>query len=383
MVKATTWNSEEGCRNVAFQDEGKTTCRMIDYGLPPASDQIEVTLFGPGYGEAIAVHLGENNWLLVDSCIDPNTGSPAALTYLDCLGVLPEKVKTIVASHWHDDHVRGIFALAEKYNTAEFQLSAVFTDQEAMYFLAAFSGNATPGQSRGSQELFKVMQSRDVVSFVAQRSNILELKLQTKTIRVTALSPVHAAIAQSVAHMAQYLPRPSGGSPINHAPELQTNLESITIHIDLGDDAILLGADLEDHNKLGWSAVVEDAWCKQRLQATAYKVAHHGSVSGDSPVIWASLLRPEPVACLTPFSLGAHRLPTDDDRERIRSKTPHRYISSGSSRRPEMDRTQLKRLQDICRNLTRVNSGFGAVRLRKKQGEMSWGVECFGTAQAL
>lgn len=356
---------------------------MIDYGPPPSSDQTEVTLFGPGFGEAIAVHLGENNWLLVDSCIDPNTGSPAASTYLDFLGVKSEQVKTIVASHWHDDHIRGLFALAEKYADAEFQLSAVFTNKEASYFLAAYSGNAAPGQSRGSRELFKVVQQRDMVSFVSQRSNILELALQNKIIRVTALSPVNAAIAQSVAHMAQYLPQPRGESPINHAPELKNNLESIAIHIDLGDDAILLGADLEDHNKLGWTAVVQDPWCSQRIPATAYKVAHHGSVSGDTETIWATLLRPDPVACLTPFSLAGQRLPTDDDRVRIRSKTPHGYISSGSSRKPDMDRTGLKRLSDICQNLARVDSGFGAIRLRKKESEKSWGVECFGTAQPL
>lgn len=46
---------------------------MIDYGAPPAADEIEFSLFGPGYGEAVAVHLGDGTWLLIDSCIDPDS----------------------------------------------------------------------------------------------------------------------------------------------------------------------------------------------------------------------------------------------------------------------------------------------------------------------
>ena len=39
---------------------------MINYGPGPASHEIEITVFGPGYGEAIAVHLGEQQWMLID-----------------------------------------------------------------------------------------------------------------------------------------------------------------------------------------------------------------------------------------------------------------------------------------------------------------------------
>ena len=110
---------------------------MIDYGAPPAADEIEVTLFGPGYGEAIAVHLGDGSWLLVDSCIDPDSKTPASETYLDQIGVNASHVRAIVASHWHDDHVRGISRLAARYPAADFVLSGVFNKAEAGAFLAA------------------------------------------------------------------------------------------------------------------------------------------------------------------------------------------------------------------------------------------------------
>jgi len=74
----------------------------MQYTAGPAPDEPEVVVFGPGYGEAIAVHLGDNQWLLVDSCRNPKTKVPASLEYLQEIGVDPTQVLAVVASHWHD-----------------------------------------------------------------------------------------------------------------------------------------------------------------------------------------------------------------------------------------------------------------------------------------
>lgn len=354
---------------------------MIDYGLPPAGDEVEITLFGPGYGEAIAVHLGDSAWLLVDSCIDPSSKAPASAQYLDQIGIKTTQVRAIVASHWHDDHVRGFSELAAKYPDAELIISGVFQEKEARTFLSAYSGAQSADLARGAKELYSAMKLRETVYPVLNRSIILEASLNGRKVCVTALSPVSDAYAQFVARLASYLPRK--GKSINIAPELHPNLEAVAIHIDLDNDAILLGADLEEHNRLGWSAVVADSWSGARKPASAFKVAHHGSYTGDCPQVWATLLAQEPTACLTPFTRGNVKLPTDTDRQRIRGNTQHAFISSGSSRRPNMDSRQLKRLNDICKNLAQVDSGFGAIRLRKKIGTPTWGVELFGAAQPL
>lgn len=356
---------------------------MIDYGTGPAADELEVTVFGPGYGEAIAVHLGANRWVLVDSCLDPETKSPASLSYLDRIGVPQESVISIIASHWHDDHVRGLSEIVARCTTAELNISATFSDEEALAFLSAYSGEHTPGLAKGARELFQSVQSRDTVHIVHQRSNIIDEQIGGRRVHVTALSPVEAALAQSVARLASYLPSPKGGSSVKHAPELEPNIESVVVHIDIDGEAILLGSDLENHAALGWSAVVLDRWVSGRIPATAYKVAHHGSHTGDDQAIWTTLLQPDPVACMTPFINGSVKLPTDSDKKRIRAATPDCYISSAASRRPNMDNAQLKRLNDICRNLAPINTGFGAIRMRKVIGHDSWQVKCFGNAQPL
>ncbi|MHB8348634.1 MAG: MBL fold metallo-hydrolase, partial [Acidiferrobacterales bacterium] len=311
----------------------------------------------------------------------PHRNIPASEFYLTRLGVDAKQVCCIVASHWHDDHVRGIANLATTYPNADFIISAVFNHREAAAFLAAYGGASSAGLARGAKELFSVISTRKNVSAVLHRSIVLEMTINKRTVLMTALSPVQAVFAQSIAHMAQYLPQKD--QPINHIPELRPNLAAVALHIDLGDDAILLGADLEEHETFGWSAVVADQWSGKRRPATAYKVAHHGSVTGDCPDVWKNLLKPDPVACLTPFTHGNVRLPTDTDKGRVKHNAGHAYISSGASRRPDIDSRVLKRLGDICKNLAQVDAGFGAVRLRKKIGAISWGVELFESAVAL
>ena len=213
------------------------------------------------------------------------------------------------------------------------------------------------------------------------KSIVLQATLNKRQVIVTALSPMPSAFAQFLAHVGSYLPR--NGQPINHAPEVRPNLAAVALHIDLGDDAVLLGADLEEHHTYGWSAVVADRWSGARRPATAFKIAHHGSHTGDCTQVWARMLKSTPTACLTPFTLGNLRLPTDADKARVKGNTALPYTSSAASRRPEMDSRLLKRLGDICKNVARVDSGFGAVRLRRQVDTAAWGVELFGSAQAL
>ena len=84
-----------------------------EVGVAPSKDEVEVTLLGPGYGESIVVHFGQGEWIIVDSCIN-DAREPQALEYLRAIGVEPdEAVSLIVATHWHDDHIRGMAKVVE------------------------------------------------------------------------------------------------------------------------------------------------------------------------------------------------------------------------------------------------------------------------------
>lgn len=77
--------------------------------------------FFPGYGECVVVHVGENQWLIVDSCRNPRTGNPIASDYLESLGLeFSAVVRLIVATHWHDDHMEGLADLVSKASAVQF-----------------------------------------------------------------------------------------------------------------------------------------------------------------------------------------------------------------------------------------------------------------------
>ena len=50
---------------------------MTNTGDPPGDEEFELTLFGPGYGESIVMHVGAGEWVIVDSCLDSD-GAPEA-----------------------------------------------------------------------------------------------------------------------------------------------------------------------------------------------------------------------------------------------------------------------------------------------------------------
>ena len=105
--------------------------------LLPAADQIEITVFGPGYGESIVVHVGNGRWLVFDSCQQETTGRPVALHYFDQIGVMPsEQVDLVLISHWHDDHIRGASQLVERCVSADICISSAFTKEEFLKYLS-------------------------------------------------------------------------------------------------------------------------------------------------------------------------------------------------------------------------------------------------------
>ena len=74
----------------------------------PKTDEIELSLFGPGIGECAVVHLGNGEWMTVDSCLAADRSTPVAVEYLISLGVdIATQFKLIVVTHWHDDHIKG------------------------------------------------------------------------------------------------------------------------------------------------------------------------------------------------------------------------------------------------------------------------------------
>ena len=68
----------------------------------------EISIFGPGIGECIVLHIGQGRWFVIDSCLCPKTKQPIALQYFKDIGVdASTQVVGILISHWHSDHIQG------------------------------------------------------------------------------------------------------------------------------------------------------------------------------------------------------------------------------------------------------------------------------------
>ena len=95
---------------------------------PPRADEFEVSVFGPGIGECVVLHIGENRWLIADSCLED--GDPVALRYLKQIGVDPEQIEHVVVTHWHSDHIRGIAKIYERAPNADLHCSSALNATE-------------------------------------------------------------------------------------------------------------------------------------------------------------------------------------------------------------------------------------------------------------
>ena len=92
----------------------------------PQPDELEITTLGPGpsSGESVVIHLKGDEWIIIDSCKVGSRILP--LEYLDGIGVkYKEKVKMVICTHWHRDHIQGLSEILNECENAKFCLAPV------------------------------------------------------------------------------------------------------------------------------------------------------------------------------------------------------------------------------------------------------------------
>lgn len=335
---------------------------------PPRPNELEVSVFGPGRGEAVVVHLGGGQWITVDSCRDQRTGAHPALDYLSALGVDPaNQVKLVVATHAHDDHTAGIADLYRVCTSAKFVTSTAFTSSEFFASTAAdasIESRLVPSVRSEYREVIAEVKRRPRASqphlLQAAESKLL---LETEAwstgprARVFSLSPSDQAITRSKLLMARGL-AVEGERPKLAAAD--PNEYTVALWIELGEQAaILLGGDLlNGPTACGWKRVVQSHSPVQR--ASLYKVAHHGSVGSHHQPAWDKFLTDGVVSVLTPFRLGpTTSIPKATDVSRLVERSGRAFITA-------------KPVQPTpSRDLKRVRSMLGtvAIDVRERDGQ--------------
>ena len=345
---------------------------------PPNRGEFELTLFGPGYGECIVVHAGDGIWVIVDSCID-ETGTPRALRYLEDINVdAADAVRLIVATHWHDDHIRGMARLVKACASADFCCAAALCRKEFLK-ISAVLGRHFMVDGSGTDEIstvFSRLRSKRATPTYAKANCRIFAR---NGCEIWSLSPSDESFETFLEAVRGLMP--SEGDSKRRIPDLSPNKAAVALWIEIDDVSVLLGSDLECN---GWMEILRSG-ARPAGRASAFKIPHHGSGNADEPMVWRQMLDPQPFAMLAPWQRGSQTLPRPEDVDRILSNTANAWSSARADsmvprtvrRRREVERTI--RESDI--RLRELPESPGIVRLRREIGEQaSWNVELSGMA---
>jgi hypothetical protein len=382
-------------RRPYFVDPARTAKRAGD--ACPELDVIEVSLFGPGYGECVVLHLGAGEWVIVDSCLDHRTGQPAALVYLSSLGIDPAvAVKVVAVTHAHDDHIRGITDVLAACENARFVRPVATTRNEFLALLDAdedgeiASGSVSAYREfRGVEEVLVSRQLRGspftVVRGVADRLVFRRTASDlVPQVLVRALSPSDEALERSLVELRRLLP--SGGL-VRRLSTDDPNTMCMALWVEIGDIHLLLGGDLENgpSPNCGWAGVERNLE-QPSSRATVYKVAHHGSPNAHSEYVWSTLLAQDVVAILSPWRRGQSPRPSPEDRSRICRVAPRSYITADPDFRMSggTARDRAAGLSGAVSGVRLSEGETGQIRLRRSLGPGSkWEVKLVKPAQKL
>ena len=355
---------------------------MTDAGGPPAAGEFECTLLGTGYGESIVMHPGGGVWIVVDSFAAPDK-PPAAMRYLEGIGVEPAgAIAMVVATHWHDDHIRGIAQMLETCPDAAFCCAGALRKAEFLALAGALERNHLSAAGSGLRELHRAFSllrdgGKTPVYALANR-----LVFEREGCRLWALSPGDEVFQDFLRSVGSLVPRIRENKI--RIPGLSPNKAAVALWVESGGSRLLLGADLE---RQGWGVILSDS-VRPAGRASVFKVPHHGSENANEPGVWKQLLEDEPLAVLTPWHRGARVLPTARDAARILRATPKAWITGGNPSGQAKFTHQNKVVERTRREMgvrsRRMADDTGLVRLRRlMDADGEWTVETFGDARRL
>ncbi len=310
----------------------------------PSQDEIELTVFGPGYGECIVIHLGSGKWAIIDSCLDDSHKEPASISYLKNLGVpIEEAVISVSASHWHDDHIKGLAKTVEACPNARLSFGAALRIAEFHAFLQIHEDQPVQKLDRGGTELLKCLKivtetnrpikplNEDTIIFDFDSGHLAH----QQRVELRALSPSGKQFSEFLERI-KLFPDINEGQPKGIISEPSRNDLSVAMLLTIGSEGVLLGADLEEVNdpQKGWQAVVEARRGRQPL-SHLFKIPHHGSYNAHNTDVWNEMLNKSVRSIVTPWTKGGHRLPGAGDLDRLSQLCSECYLTSTNLTSPK------------------------------------------------
>jgi len=354
---------------------------------------IETTLIGTGggYGESIVIHLGNNDWIVIDSCINPKTKKSLPLEYLESLNVnLSIDLKLIVCTHWHDDHILGISQLLEVSNNAIFCL-AVAKDRNKFLKFVGLDNNKIKNESTASSakeisnclEILKLRKT--TVKQAVEDKILLSHKENGFHYEVISLSPSDYVIEEYNNEISTLITE--YGNSNKKVVYQKPNDKSVVILIKINNHRILLGSDLEvtSDRRKGWFCILDNSQTIDR-KSDVFKIPHHGSENGYHKDIWEKLVAKNAIAKLTPWNKG-EKLPNKEMLSLFLNHTNNLYTTSvtqtSKGKQKKRDKGITKAINRFNPTLKEVKFSKGIVQCRCDLECSDWSVELIESAKKI
>lgn len=280
---------------------------------------LDIHVIGGAIGESIVIRFPQGEWAVVDAFAskvdDPQTNP----TYQFLLERRVERLEWVCASHPHDDHIRGIRQLLEKWPVDRVIVPDIGLSLQEMRDFADrlwtfYKQQQSPEEANSVNEMVKLAgtirelrdRGRGQIRIEAVRVGELEefWPKAAESLSDERGAPIHIrAMAPGPNQLDNYhedVIRERGETPDRLYAD--ANGVSVVLMIEyLSARVILCGdADIKEWTevmKMGRSAPV----------ANLVKISHHGSKTGVNREIWKFVAAPDNIAVLCPFR--RHKLP--------------------------------------------------------------------------
>lgn len=284
--------------------------------------EMEIAVLGKyhGDGESLVIHLYNDEWMIIDSFSSHKTAAP--LYYLSLRGFKTEedwgKVKYVICTHWHSDHISQLDEVVKKCKKATFLFMEASKD---MVKLIVEDSKKYPAEAFADSNtmLFRCMQAANELDSLVEGKEF-EAKFKHKynpfNTRLFATSPSNEVIRELVAALFKQ------GEKVFESAE--KNKMSIGVIIDNMFKTMLLAGDLERESndrtinnqhcdrclktqadsKYGWCRAI--GHCSPLMNVSKrfsyYKIPHHASVTGYCNSLYQSYINKHCVGVCTSFA---------------------------------------------------------------------------------
>jgi len=337
----------------------------------PAHNEFEIVVFGPSWGESILFHYGNNDWAIIDSCIDEETKLPAAINYLNSIGVDHQNaVKQIVISHWHDDHLKGMASIIKECTAAKLNCSSAYFSREFLKLVNLNNQISMLHTDTGLSEFERIMcllrETNRKLHHAAQD------RLLAKEIVATGVNFEFYAVSPSDSSISNFLNWVTTNFPVEKETERKIpapsgNEAAIVNLVSINDNHILLGADMLEYRDKdrGWNAILKSVAFLHK-KVCFLKIPHHGGQSGHNQELWESRIDDDAVCILTPWSRN-EGLPSHEDINRICALQDQVYATAKVrlSKKYKRDHAVSKLIRKTASGMRVASTSSGYIRSRR------------------